>query len=279
MSTASCNVSPVPGMPTAAHRFGGSRRTGWLRFDGMDRRTLLALGATALGVVLLVLASSSSPVRVWSDPPPRPPSRQPAAIDTETVVSTPVDGTLPPPGPDTTESPFWRIIAAVGFGVLIWLAVVVASTWLRMLRGIDRRRHSVGQHVTPLPEIAEPVVELDVVAARAALAEGSPRNAIVACWLQLERDAASAGLARHPAETSVEYTGRVIGASSAERAPIEELGALYREARFSRHELDDSHRRRAVSALELVAAALAGPIRDDDQQVTGVASHSVDAGS
>ena len=251
-------------MPTAEAWFGGVRRDGWLRFGRMDRRTLLALGAAFLGAVVLVLASSSSPVRVWSDPPPRPPSRQPAAVDTETVVSTPVDGTLPPPGPDTTESPLWRIVAAVGLGVLVWLAVVVVSTWLKMLRGIDRRRRSVGRHVTPLPEIVDPAVDLDVVAARAALAEGPPRNAIVACWSQLERDAAAAGLARHPAETSVEYTGRVIGASSAERAPIEELGALYREARFSRHQLDDTHRRRAVVALERVAAALHGPIGQDE---------------
>ncbi len=54
----------------------------------------------------------------------------------------------------------------------------------------------------------------------------------------------------------MEYVERVVAASSIDRAPIAELGALYREARFSRHELDDDHRRRAASALDRVVAAL-----------------------
>jgi hypothetical protein len=40
--------------------------------------------------------------------------------------------------------------------------------------------------------VAERELAVDVEAARVALAAGSPRNAIVACWMQLERDAAAA---------------------------------------------------------------------------------------
>jgi hypothetical protein len=225
----------------------------------MDRRTLLALATATLGAVLLVLAASSGPVRVWSEPPSRPATDRPVTIDTEVTDETPALGTVPPPTADTTESPFWRIIAAVGFVLLVWLAVVVISTWVRMLGRAEwwRRGHEPG--FEPLPQVADPVVALDVEAARSALAAGTPRNAIVACWLQLERDAAAAGLPRHPAETSVEYTSRVVGASSVDRGPIDELGALYREARFSRHDLDDGHRRRAIEALARVAAALPAP--------------------
>lgn len=226
----------------------------------MDRRTLLALATAALGAVLLVLAASSGPVRVWSEPPARPPTERTVTIDTEANDDTPVLGTVPPPTAETTESPFWRIIAAIGFVLLVWLAVVVISTWLRMLGRAEWRRRRREPGFVPLPEVVDPVVALDIEAARTALAEGTPRNAIVACWLQLERDAAAAGLPRHPAETSVEYTSRVVGASSVDRAPIDELGALYREARFSRHELDDDDRRRATEALARVAAAL--PVAD-----------------
>ncbi len=97
---------------------------------------------------------------------------------------------------------------------------------------------------------------VDIDTARAVLSSGSPRNAIVACWMQLERDAAAAGLARFEAETSSEYVERVVVASSISSGPITELAGLYREARFSRHELTDAHRARAAEVLGGVVVAL-----------------------
>ena len=120
-------------------------------------------------------------------------------------------------------------------------------------RGV--RERSLRQ-VTALPEVPERELAVDVESARVALAGGSPRNAIVACWMQLERDAAAAGLPREAAETSAEYVERVVAASSVDPAPIRELAALYREARFSRHELRDDHRTRALAALNRVEAVL-----------------------
>ena len=74
--------------------------------------------------------------------------------------------------------------------------------------------------------------------------------------MNLERDAGEAGLPRAAAETSAEYVERVVAASSVDPAPIRELAALYREARFSRHELGDDHRSRALAALDRVEAVL-----------------------
>jgi hypothetical protein len=119
----------------------------------------------------------------------------------------------------------------------------------------DVRERSVRQH-TALPEIDERELAVEFDAARTALAGGSPRNAIVACWMQLERDAAEAGLPRDAAETSAEYVERVVAASSLDPAPIGELAALYREARFSRHDLRDDHRARALAALNRVEDVL-----------------------
>jgi hypothetical protein len=108
----------------------------------------------------------------------------------------------------------------------------------------------------PLPDVDDVLVSVDGVAARRALAEGTPRNAIVACWMQLERDAGAAGLARRESETSAEYVERVVEASSVDPEPIRDLSALFREARFSNHALDEGHRQRAVEALGRVEAAL-----------------------
>ena len=144
--------------------------------------------------------------------------------------------------------------------VLIVLAVTTvvwmmrAGLWPRT--GWRRVRERSGRQVTALPEVPERELAVDVDAARSALAGGSPRNAIVACWMQLERDAGAAGLSRDAAETSAEYVERVVTASSVDPAPIRELAALYREARFSDHELGDDHRARALAALNRVEAVL-----------------------
>ena len=104
------------------------------------------------------------------------------------------------------------------------------------------------------------MVELDVEAQLAALAHGSPRNAIVACWLRLEDDVAAAGLPRHVAETSAEFTTRVLASYSLDPSAVIELAALYREARFSLHTMEQADRDRALVALAQ-RALVVGPRR------------------
>jgi hypothetical protein len=145
--------------------------------------------------------------------------------------------------------------------VLLIVLLVTAAAWIVRAgrfpmpgrRAVRGRRH---RQITALPETPERELAVDVDAARDALTGGSPRNAIVACWMQLERDVAAAGLPREASETSAEYVERVVVASSVEPGPIRELAALYREARFSRHDLRDDHRTRALAALNRVEAAL-----------------------
>ena len=68
------------------------------------------------------------------------------------------------------------------------------------------------------------------------LESGEPRNAIVAAWLGLETSAAATGLPRLAAETSTDYTERVIGVWPVDSERLGDLAALYREARFSVHD-------------------------------------------
>ena len=221
----------------------------------MDRR-MVAGAATGVAMVLLVLAASSGPLRLWIAPPADvgPPSVGTAGplVTVPPPVSVPLDRGNPSDWGET-------IAQLVGVVILVLVVTMVVS----LVR--TRRRSGPGQrgvrerpvrHHTPLPEIGERELAVDVDAARTALAGGSPRNAIVACWMQLERDAAAAGLPRDAAETSAEYVERVLAASSLDPAPIRELAALYREARFSRHDLRDDHRARALAALNRVEAVL-----------------------
>jgi hypothetical protein len=221
----------------------------------MDRR-LVAGAATGVAMVLLVLAASSGPVRLWVTPPGEV---RPSTVGTPVPVTT----VAPPDSvpPDRGGAHDWIDVFFQLIGVLVIVLAVTVAVWIvrtgkwPRLRRSGVRERSVRQ-VTALPEVPEREMAVDVAAARVALAGGSPRNAIVACWMQLERDAAAAGLPRDAAETSAEYVERVVAASSVDPAPIRELAALYREARFSRHELRDDHRVRALAALNRVEAVL-----------------------
>ena len=105
-------------------------------------------------------------------------------------------------------------------------------------------------------------------AACAALLDGAPRNAIVQCWLQLERDVAAAGLRRDPADTSLEFTERVLARYAVDSEAIDDLAARYREARFSDHQLDESARDAALAALDRLHQTLAAT-----QTGTGIDVH------
>ncbi len=221
----------------------------------MDRR-VVAGAATGVAMVLLVLAASSGPVRLWITPPG---DLGPSSIGTTGPLET-VAPRAPVP-PDRVERHHWGDVVGQLLGVLVIVLAVTVAVWIVRTGGSPKSRRSRERErsvrqVTALPEVPERELAVDVEAARGALAGGSPRNAIVACWMQLERDAAAAGLPRDAAETSAEYVERVVAASSVDPAPIRELAALYREARFSRHELGDDHRTRALAALNRVAAVL-----------------------
>jgi hypothetical protein len=142
------------------------------------------------------------------------------------------------------------------------LAIIPRNPWVRLRRW--RLGDRSDSRFDVLPEVAGRELDIDLDAAKMALSGGAPRNAIVACWMQLEGGAAQLGLERLVAETSAEYTERVVASSSVDPVPIGELAALYREARFSGHALGDQHRSRALSALQHVERSL-----DDQLTVPG----------
>jgi hypothetical protein len=85
---------------------------------------------------------------------------------------------------------------------------------------------------------------------------GKPRNAIVAAWDRFEEQAERIGSARKLWETSSEFTLRLLDAVSAPPAAVSRLAALYREARFSEHEITEGNRQEAVEALRDIHSSL-----------------------
>jgi hypothetical protein len=221
----------------------------------MDRRPLVAGVATVLAIGLLLFAASSGPTRLWSDPPP-------AGVATVFANQSATTSSIAPEDTIAVGEPVnrpWSGNVVAYLAVLVTLLVVVLVVRTRGVTvGRPRwrsrlRMANAGDH---LPEIEQPDLMVDVVAADEALGVGSPKNAIVACWMHLERGVAASGLERLPAETSLEYVARVVATSSVRPEPIGELADLYREARFSRHDMSEADRMRARALLSDVVAAV-----------------------
>jgi len=92
------------------------------------------------------------------------------------------------------------------------------------------------------------------------LLEGEPRNAIVAIWHRFEVQAEQSGLPRHGWETSAEFAVRMLDVAEVDSSAVSRLLELYREARFSEHELTESHREAAGEALRKIQSQI-GPNR------------------
>jgi hypothetical protein len=227
----------------------------------MNRRCVWIVVATTLTSLLFATVATSGGVGLWGAPQWDPAPRDSAPLEIDTPFEsgqllTPPDDPLNEP----SELPGWlEAVLQVIIVVIVFIAVVamVVVGWRNRPR-VRWRRASMGEgDFDVLPDIAAAVVE-HAAAQRAALLSGAPRNAIVQCWMQLEADVAAAGLTRDPADTSLEFTERVLARYTVDSEAISELAALYREARFSDHPLQESHRRAALDALDRLHQTLDG---------------------
>ena len=144
----------------------------------------------------------------------------------------------------------WWVLGGIALALLLAVVVVLA------IRVIRRRRRAAP------PESARTAPGRALLTDRRAahqtrmLREGSPREAIIAAWLDLERLVAAAGGPPRPSETSSELVVRVLDDREVPAAALTDLAALFREARFSTHEPTEALRERAAGDLDAVHAAL-----------------------
>lgn len=214
----------------------------------MDRRLALGVAASVGFVILIASVATAGEVRLWHEAP---------AVTEDQSQLTPVtvpletSATLPPGDVTTTPFPDWIgvVVTALILAAVLFFAVLASVAAWRYRPRLRWRRHLPADDFEVLPDLVR-ALNADAADQRAALRRGAPRNAIVECWLRLEAVVGRAGLNRDPADTSTEFTSRVLAAYSVDRAALLELSALYREARFSTHQMGEPEREAAIAALD-----------------------------
>jgi hypothetical protein len=215
-------------------------------------------GAAVLGLLALLVVATAGPVPVIG----------PSTLRRHLVHASPTSTASAATGTNVDPLRGHRAQADTGLAwigdLLTWavlLAVLAGAVyggvqlWQRRWRRPPRRTRL---EVEPLPEPSQVsgAVASDAAGQQAALEEGDARNGIVLCWLRLEEAVGRAGLPRRPAETSTEFTVRVLHALDLDPRPVGRLAALYREARFSEHALGEDARTAARQALDALHAEL-----------------------
>lgn len=221
----------------------------------MTAGLLVLVWAAATGPARL-FASSGRSVQIGSTELPSPtPSASPSATPSEAA-----DRAFDTDGPTRDLSWIGDLILWIGILLLVLTAGrLLVWLWQRRWRPPPKPAE---RSFDVLPDVAavSRALASETDSQLAAIREGTPRNAIVRCWLMLEEAAGEAGVPRAPWETSAEFTLRVLRTLDVDPRAIATLGGLYREARFSRHELGEDSRARAYTSLQQLHADLHRPV-------------------
>ena len=230
------------------------------------RASVSAVGLTILAVGLMLLmimfAARSGPERIFAGPL-HDPSIAPVS---PTFLHTPPGPTSDGVRHENVHNPVF-----LALGLVIKVLALVCVLWL-LYRGVRKFLESLSERnprrakpkgpedvdfdVLDDPEPLVQEIRRDADEQFELLLGGQPRNGIVACWDRFEEQAERVNASRKPWETSSEFTLRLLEAVSADEVAIARLEGLYREARFSDHEMDETRREEAVAALRQVHASL-----------------------
>jgi hypothetical protein len=143
-----------------------------------------------------------------------------------------------PPAPETAPLVLACSLVLAGSGA--W----AAWDWRAKIR--HRRRRPLARTLAEV--LDEAVHDLRAVS--------DPRRAIILAYAQMERALDGAGVPRRGSEAPLEYVERVLVALGVSSAPLSVLTDLFERAKFSRHEIDERMKERAIAALQDVRSEL-----------------------
>ncbi|MBZ6130126.1 DUF4129 domain-containing protein [Streptomyces olivaceus] len=209
---------------------------------------LLLAAAGAVGVLTLVLHGFTRDSTI-SVPQPAVP----------TVVPSPSASAETVPPQDTGDSGFSVPLHLV-LGLLAALVLVlVVLAVVRRLRRFGLRMPQLPGPAGAVPEDEDARLLLSAVrSGRRALADtgADARAAVIACYAAMEDALVASGVPRHASDSPADLLTRAAEAGLAPGRAAPRLTALFREARYSSHPMDASHREAAADALEEIASLL-----------------------
>ncbi|WUH95385.1 DUF4129 domain-containing protein [Streptomyces sp. NBC_00433] len=146
-----------------------------------------------------------------------------------------------------------HILVVIGIALLVVVLLVAGYRLWRQLR-------DTAEQPDPGPYLpAEHDVLADAVdSGRRALLDGTDaRAAVIACYAAMETSLAESGVARRASDSPQDLLERAAGSGLLTGPHATDLTVLFREARYSTHPMDHTHRDRAADALDAIAAQLA----------------------
>ena len=210
-------------------------------------RTVLMVvlsGGIATTIVTMLVALH---LHLFNSKPPRPRAKQPSPRQ-------PPRNTLPSVGREPLDVPFTDILYALLVVALI-AAIVIAIRWSARIRPPARLPGHLLEDEDH--EDLREAVESGRSALRAR--DDDVRAAIIACYLAMEQRLAERGAKRSVADTPDELLARATRSKIVRGTAPARLTALFYEARFSSHPMNQSQRQVAEQALDELAAALTQP--------------------
>jgi hypothetical protein len=208
----------------------------------------LAAVVVLLGLAMFLAVSGSVGMErvppLVGEPAPPPQGEEPATVE-------------PLPVPTGSGEEMFNLPPWVGylFGALCigFVAVVVGAAIWSIVRDRLSERLPVVEPASP-EELRREAQEriraaVDVGLADLDVADQDPRRAVIACWARLEAAAAAAGTEREPGDSSSEFVQRLLAEHAVTAPVLAGLAAVYREARFATHAVDETMREQARAAL------------------------------
>ncbi|MFW5471926.1 DUF4129 domain-containing protein [Knoellia sp. CPCC 206450] len=226
----------------------------------MERRGWAWSAGTAAALLLAAWVSGAGPIAAFTTPGLSPPTDD----EFGELVEPDAGDNRTPQGERARGLEDNELVAdVVAWTLRVVLVLIVAVVVLLVVRALLRRLRR--DPVTPKDEVEAPVLPdvlvAGVRASEAQLDRGSSSEAVINAWLTLERTTAEVGLEDDVARTPAELVGAVLSGFDVDRAAIERLAELYREARFSAHPIGEPQREDAREALRSVREDLTRPLR------------------
>lgn len=152
-----------------------------------------------------------------------------------------------------------RIVSLVELVLKLALVIVVVIVLVAIGRALLdqwRARRATEDEVTAGADVVPEALLEAALEGERLLERGIPANAVITAWVALEDACRAAGIRDDDSRTSTELVTTVLRSHRVERAPLDSLADLYREARFSTHPIGEDHRTAARAALVQVQADL-----------------------